>query len=200
MPALHNDSVTNKASGTYQRAFARGDGAAFNVLIAYDSRAAGVKGMNLFKSLVHEMGGQIEVHCELWRFDVLALNEAREAALGAGRVADLIIVSVCDHGGLPQSVKAWLDRCVDGRAAGALAIAGLLTPDESAEASSPGRTRQYLEHLGDRNLFRVFLDPAIPPDAASGSPVEEVRNESLSASRCRWKMTHPVHSKERFRP
>jgi hypothetical protein len=193
--------VNDCAPASRQRTADTGTGsaAAFNVVIAYDSRAAGVRGMNLFKSLVHEMGGQIEVHCELWRFDVLALEEAREAALRAGRVADLIIISVRDHGGLPPSVKDWLDRCVGGRAAGALAIAGLLTPDEGAKPSAK-RTRQYLEHLGDRNLLRVFLDPAIPPGSASGSPVEEVRNESISASRCRWKTTYPLDAKERFHP
>lgn len=199
---MDNARVNNNPPATHQRATAPGGNAqtAFNIVIAYDSRAAGVRGMNLFKNLVREMGGQVEVHCELWRFDVLTLEETRGAALRAGGTADLIIISVCGAGGLPPSVNAWLDECVGGRTPGSLALAGLLTPDENVEASSTSRTRHYLEHLGDRNLLRVFLDPAIPPSSTSASPVEEVRNESISASRCRWKTTHPLDAKERFHP
>jgi len=128
----------------------------FNVVIVYDSSIAGNRAMNVFSGLVREFGGEFDFHCDLWRFDVFALPEVREAATRAGAAADLLIVAAQCEIDLPLSVKGWLDESVAEKAPRSAALVALL---ESGPRSSDvqSRTRQCLQSAADRSLMDFFL-------------------------------------------
>ncbi len=128
----------------------------FNVVIVYDDRNAANRAMSVFRGLVRQFSDEFEFHCHLWRFDLLDLPEAREAAIRTGAASDLLIVSAWCDIDLPASVKDWIERSVAGKAPGSAALAALL---ESRCRSSDvqHRTREFLKSAADRRLMDFFL-------------------------------------------
>lgn len=128
---------------------------AFRVVLAYDSRTAGARAMNVFSGLVREFGDEFEFHCGLWRFDVLELPEARQAAVIEGAAADLIIVATRCDTDLPPPVASWLGQCLaEKRPASACLVA--LLERRPAFDSFDRETRQHLQQIADRAGLDFF--------------------------------------------
>ena len=154
---------------------------AFNVAVVYDSRRAATRAMNVIGGLLHQLGDDFEFHCNLWRFDVLELPEAREGAARAGAAADLLIISArCDNG-LPLSVKAWLDQCLAGKIPGSAALVGLLE-SRRQPIDLQCRARQFLQQAADRSLLDFFLHEVDLPNTSLGMTVEDLQTRANSVT------------------
>jgi hypothetical protein len=167
----------------YDRTFSEGEAGerpeaarmTFNVVIVYDSRIAGNRAMNVFNGLVREFSGEFDFHCDLCRFDVFALPEAREAATRAGAAADLLIVAAgCDID-LPLSVKGWLDESVAEKAPRSAALVTLLESGSRLN-DVQSRTRQCLQSAADRSLMDFFLHEVDLPLASAAENLQRRAN------------------------
>lgn len=149
----------------------------FNVVVAYDDSAAGRRGMELYVRLQRGAPGEMEFHCDLWRFDLLNLPSVRDAAVLAGMHAQLIVISANGDRGLPTGVKQWLEQSLEDRRAGSAALAALLVSERGIPlAESP--VRSTLEAIAKRRSIEILSDPFVehnlpadPPSAPVGSLV-----------------------------
>lgn len=80
---------------------------AFKAVLIYENFAAGVCARWFCKRLACALDRPLEE--KMWNFDVLMIREVRNAAAGAARKSDLLIVSVSGRAELPCTIRAWFD-------------------------------------------------------------------------------------------
>ena len=79
----------------------------FKTVLIYENFAAGVRARWFCARLVRALDSTLEE--QMWNFDVLGIRDVRNAAAGAARKADVVIVSASGYTELPGTVRAWLD-------------------------------------------------------------------------------------------
>ena len=174
---MKNGRTNGITSSNHGRGRAEKVNRTFNVLIAYDSRAAAARAMKAFDGLARRLSDEFDLNCDLWRFDMFALPEARQLAVAAGAVADLIIVSARGDNDLPKPVKEWLEAAVAEKLPGTAGLVGLLESHPGSSNAS-GRSYQFLQSAADRSLMDLFLyeielpgtGPGLRPGIPRGSP------------------------------
>jgi len=76
-------------------------------VLVYEDFAAGVRARWFCGKLVRMLDVGLEETD--WSFDALGIREIREAAAGAARKADIVMLSVSDRKQLPGTIETWLD-------------------------------------------------------------------------------------------
>ena len=76
-------------------------------VLIYENFAAGVRARWFCEKFVHLLDVRLEETD--WSFDALGIREIREAAAGAARKADVVMLSVSGRKKLPGTIKTWLD-------------------------------------------------------------------------------------------
>ena len=76
-------------------------------VLIYENFAAGVRAQWFCEKFVRLLDVRLEE--TNWSFDALGISEIREAAAGAARQADVVMLSVSGRKKLPGIVKTWLD-------------------------------------------------------------------------------------------
>lgn len=140
---------------------------AFNVVVAYDTPESARLAMRLVDGIAVEFARAFDVQRDVWRFDVLGLPEAREAASDTSARADLLIVSAA-AADLPAPVKTWLECWSAERVPGTAAVVALLrTPPAINPGPSPAH--RFLQSLAHRAGQDFFASEFITPDASAGA-------------------------------
>lgn len=85
------------------------DGRQFHIVMIYEDAHVGSRAQRFADKLLGEIRADCECVSDLWRFDVLALSEVRNAAVRAATAADLVIVSASGERDLPSAVADWLE-------------------------------------------------------------------------------------------
>jgi hypothetical protein len=86
---------------------AAGQNAVFKAVLIYENFATGVRARRFFQALARASDKVLAE--QMWDFEVLGIREARNAAAGAARKADVVAVSVSGQMDLPGTVRAWFD-------------------------------------------------------------------------------------------
>lgn len=122
--------------------FATGDEAQtqpFNLVIAYDSVAAGQRAMRLFSYLGREHGDVLKFQTQPWRFDLLADPDwCQFAALDAIK-ADLLIISASSGSDLPVAVRSWISACLARKRGTHAAVVALFGTEEEMDTADSSR-------------------------------------------------------------
>jgi hypothetical protein len=142
-----------------------------NVLIAYDEASAGRLGMELFCALRSDVPGGVDLHCDLWRFDLIGLPGIHQAAVLAGTHARIIIVATHADIDLPMSVKDWLDQSFATKSPGSAAVVALLHSHRDVAGFARSPSRASLELMAYRRKLQFF-----------GSPTEETTQEVVAGA------------------
>jgi len=170
----------------------------FKVVMAYDSRSAGTRAMNVFRGLVRKFGDDFEFHCGLWRFDVLGLPETREAAVGAGIAADLLIVAARCDTDLPSPVEDWLDQCVAEKIPGSAGLVALLDGRQPL-SDFQCQTRQHLQRIADRAGLDFFCHEARSQRASPVLSSETLKERASTVSSVLEGILHRCEAPPRWR-
>jgi hypothetical protein len=128
-----------------------------NVLIAYNEIAAGRCGMDLFSALRHDVPPQLDLRCDLWRFDLIGLPGIHEAAVLAARHAQIIIVAAGAEVDLPERIKDWLDQSFIRKSPGSAMMVALMDSaglNDSRDVSPPCASLELMAH---RRKFPFFV-------------------------------------------
>ena len=86
---------------------AAGHNPVFKAVLIYENFATGARARRFFEALARASNKALEE--QMWNFEVLGIREARNAAAGAARKADVVAVSVSGQLELPSTVQAWFD-------------------------------------------------------------------------------------------
>ena len=106
-----------------------GDRRKLNVVIAYDSVAAGQRAMHSLSFLERKIGDGMNVDPRLWGFEFLEDSGMRDQAEVDGSEADMLIVSAGGESDLPATVKSWVTKCLAQRFGNGAVVALLGTTD-----------------------------------------------------------------------
>jgi hypothetical protein len=155
------------------------DKADFNVVIAYDTPKAAQWAMRLVDGLAKHLGHELNVHRNLWRFDVLGVPAAQGAATDDAANGNLIVVATA-RADLPLSAKSWLEawraESVPGTAA---LVALLLAPPASAEGQLA--TRGFLQAIANEAGQDFFAHEYERSSPTADMTVEDVTRAETSS-------------------
>jgi hypothetical protein len=144
---------------------------AFLITVFYDNPVAARRGMNIFRLLDQALGEQIEFDCNMWRFDLLELAQAREVARAACAAADMIIVSTQSDDELPASVQSWLRSCLDQKRGATAAVVAF--DRERSPYALPGPRLQWLQQAAQEAGLQFFT-PSIPLEVFADADLPKI--------------------------
>jgi hypothetical protein len=133
----------------------------------YEDADAGRYAKRFSDKVMEEIGDEGECVRNLWSFDVLGITEVRNAAAGAARNADLVIISASGKCALSREVEEWLELwawLID-RAHPTL-VALSREPTGSYAASIHDRLRRLAREKGVR-----FIPQSTPRGGADVPPI-----------------------------
>lgn len=154
---------------------------ALNVAIAYDTRRAATRVMQILGPLVRKLGDESEFDCSLWRFDVLGLPDLRSAALAAGRRADLFILSARCEAGVPWQVRDWLEASLRARMPHSAGLIGLLEGNLQTGVLTT-ETGRWLQTVADRHSIDFFLQEFHLPASCPPLALQDVQTRANTVS------------------
>jgi hypothetical protein len=132
----------------------------FNVMVLYDSLAAGQRAIQLFTHLPDARSTDLEFRPLIWRFDLVADRNWCERLNEDGFCADLVIISATDRGDLPRALTNWLRTCLGRKKGTNAGVVALLGEDGHMDPSSSPRL-QFLRYLVTSAGLAFFApDPA----------------------------------------
>ena len=152
-------------------------------VLIYQNLDAGLLAKCFCNSLERDLGVICQLNDRVWRFDVLAIPEVRNAAASAAAKADLVIISNADCTELPGKVEEWLEMwmwLIDQTNPALLALFG--SPRNESEP-----VRKKLQRITHNNGID-FFSTMIP---------QETRNEELRSTR---KNAAPLRSATHYGP
>lgn len=128
---------------------------AFNVVVAYDNVAMGVRAKHVLDSVTQTLGPDCRPVVNIWKFNMLHLPELADSAVLEAVAAHMIILALCEDNGIPPETKAWVETWLPRRASTTGALILLFDPAVlSSTAVSP--THCYLLDVGQRGNLDVF--------------------------------------------
>ena len=128
---------------------------AFNVLVAYDDAAMGLRAKHLLESVARTLEPDCELVLGLWKFSMLQLPALADGAADDAAAANLIILALREDNGVPRAVKDWIESWLTRRVGAEGALVLLLDPArDTATAVTP--THFYLHDVGRRGNLEVF--------------------------------------------
>jgi hypothetical protein len=140
----------------------------FHILIAYEELASGKRAMNLCDYLTRNLKGNIELHKNLWNFNVLSIPEYRMSAVVEAKEVDLIMISMQGNEPLPFHIKEWIDGWIKAPNINSKALVLLI--NHSSPNQSPAYL--YLKDIAERSCLQFF---AHGPEEVLETPYSETR-------------------------
>lgn len=153
----------------------------FNVVVIYDRAESACRAMSLVDGLATEFSGDLEIHREIWRFDILEFPTLREAAFQNAAEAELLIVASDGQFDLPPTLKEFLEQWSVTAIPGSTALAAVLPQREVPSPVHPILCR-YLEELATQAGQPFFARSFSPPRTQTFDPhILAAANEPLAA-------------------
>lgn len=128
---------------------------AFNVVVAYDDVAMGVRAKHVLDSVTRTLEPDCYPVVNIWKFSMLHQPGLADSAVLEAVAAHMIILALCEDDGMSPETKAWIETWLLRRASTAGALILLLDPAaNSSTDASP--THCYLLDVGKRGNLDVF--------------------------------------------
>jgi hypothetical protein len=109
-----------------------------NVVIAYDDVPAGQRAMHTLADLTRDVGEEMDLGPQLWKFEYLEDPDWRALAAADAIKADLLIISTTSETELPATVEDWVTTCLAQKRGTCAAVVALLgTVNNRDEPDSP---------------------------------------------------------------
>ena len=152
----------------------------FNVVLAYDEYASGIRAEEFFDTLVLDHGELFQFICPLWKFE-----EEREprlfdvAARDAAR-ADMIVLAIRQSRELPAEVRRWIEHWLPSKQADSGALVALLggRAGQVGSATTVGATLRQLTESVNVQVFGKEIDwPAMDSHFAEQITKPQLREE-----------------------
>ena len=168
----------------------------FNVVLAYDEIAGGMRAKELFDDLVRRHGDLFKFICQIWNFAVMREPELFEAAVRDASKAEMIVIATRKNQ-FPNHVRQWIGRWLPRKGAASPTLVALLNgrAKQAGEGSESWEAvRQLVEGGGVAVISKEVDWPAGPARFAVKSTEEQRREESrrpapmfsTSAGQSRW--------------
>jgi hypothetical protein len=153
----------------------------FSVVIAYDTPQTARRAMRLVDGLAGQLGRELNIHRNQWRFDILGLPVARRSAAEDAAKTSLLVIATGGDADLPVPVKTWLAEWSAKTISGAAAlVALLLSPRTAAEGRSP--VHRFLQTTA-REAGQDFFAQELPaPPITAPTTTEEIRRRAEATS------------------
>ena len=151
----------------------------FNVVLAYDEIAGGMRAKEVFDDLVRRHGDLFKFVCQLWNFAVMREPELFEAAVRDASKAEMIVIATPKNQ-FPNQVRQWIGRWLPRKGAASPTLVVLLNGKAKQAAEGPESweaVRQLVEGGGVAVLSKEVDWPARPPRFAVKSTEEQRREE-----------------------
>lgn len=137
-----NKSGTGSAIGNL---VVREGGPEFNAVIAYDTRASGLRAMRAFTTVVERLNMEFLFDQSLWSMDALEIPELRAVAAQEASDAAITLCSLEGNRPMPEHFKSWLDMWIHRPRRHDAALAACVAPEFSSSETGVEIT-VYLEH------------------------------------------------------
>jgi hypothetical protein len=121
----------------------------FNVVLAYDEIAGGMRAKEFFDDLARLHGELFKFTCQLWNFEVMREPQLFEAAVRDASSAEMIVIATRRKEGVSGDARRWMERWLPSKDSGRDAILVLLT-GKAAGAHCERAIRASLRQMADR--------------------------------------------------
>lgn len=144
----------------------------FNVVLAYDEIAGGVRAKECFDDLARLHGELFKFNCQLWNFELMRKPELFEAAAQDAGKAEMMVIATRRSEAISGEAKRWIENWVRSKEAGPDAILVLLSGKAAAAGSGAGMgasLRKMAERSGVAFLCKEVGWPATDSELAAQS-------------------------------
>ena len=125
------------------------------MLAAYDEVAMGVRAKHVLDSITRTLEPECKIVVNLWKFSMLQQIELADSAVREAITANLIILALREHNGVPHETRAWIEIWLQRRAGAAGALILLIDPAQNSSTDvSP--VHRHLFDVGERGKLDVF--------------------------------------------
>jgi len=145
---------------------------AFNVVIAYENAAAGLRAMRIFSKLADDHRGELAFQTQIWRFDVLDDPVWRKKAEKDAMKADMLVISIESEAELPASVQGWLTAYQSQKSRGSRAVVALFGTEEDGGDANSLRLKLVKRSAEEAGLY--FFAPLPHHKTNLGSDIESL--------------------------
>ena len=121
----------------------------FNVVLAYDEIAGGMRAKEFFDSLARLHGELFKFTCQLWNFEAMREPQLFEAAVRDASRAEMIVIATRRKEGVSGDARRWMERWLPSKDSSRDAILVLLT-GKSTGADCEGAIRASLRQMADK--------------------------------------------------
>jgi hypothetical protein len=121
----------------------------FNVVLAYDEIAGGMRAKECFDDLARLHGELFNFNCQLWNFEVIRKPELFEAAAQDAARAKMMVIATRRSEAISGQAKRWIESWVCSKEAGCDAILVLLSGKAAAAGCGPGMVTS-LQKMAER--------------------------------------------------
>jgi hypothetical protein len=153
----------------------------FNIVIAYEDLAAGVRAKQTFDYLLAELGGRFTFTCKLWKFRILEAPQLSEIAAQDAAEADMIMVAAHGHQELPSAVRGWINLWLQraGRRDRALVA---LVDSQDGDTTKPNPICSHLHEVAKRGNLDYFCHSADRPNQEASLTLLRIREQAARKS------------------
>jgi hypothetical protein len=132
----------------------------FNSVLLYEDSNSGERAWEFYEKLSRKFQGDFEFRHLMWSFSVLRDSQTLRLAVKSAADANLIILSLSGHAGLPPSVKNWVQRWSSLARGRNAAVVSLLDDNKNADATA--EMHAYLRQLlGSRKIDFFPHSPSV---------------------------------------
>jgi len=122
----------------------------FNVVLAYDEIAGGMRAKECFDDLTRLHGELFKFNCPLWNFEVMRKPELFEAKAQDATKAEMMVIATRRSEAISGEAKTWIENRVRSKKANSCAILVLLSGKAAATGSARGTSLgKMAEQWGD---------------------------------------------------
>lgn len=151
----HQSRMSTTTSTGLAEEFASETTTTFNVVVAYDDVAMGVRAKHVLDFVTQTLGPDCHPVVNIWKFNMLNLPELADSAVLKAIVAHMIILALCEDNGIPPTTKTWIETWLPRRASATGALILLLNP-AVLPATNISPTHGYFLDVGQRGKLDVF--------------------------------------------
>ena len=152
----------------------------FNLVLAYDEIAGGMRAKEVFDDLVRRHGDLFKFVCQLWNFAVMREPELFEAAVRDASKAEMIVIATPKNQ-FPNQVRRWIGRWLPRKGGASPTLVVLLNGKAKQAAEGPEgweAVRQLVEGGGVAVLSKEVDWPAMESRFAVKITKAERREEA----------------------
>lgn len=161
-----------------------------NITLLYDEFRSAVHAKVLCESVSQRTQPPLDVHLELWRFDLFRNPALRAEAVSQSHDASVVICAACASRRLPRELKLWTSEWLRGRSRQSLPCAFLVLLEDSRTGVDPS-TLLFLDRLRAAEVERRFellceTNPHTRAMAMTQPETDPERQDTAHPSRQTW--------------